>query len=678
MTRRVSIGASCVAAAMLSALTGPAGAGPASTPAASPKQLRVYMLGNSLTDNVKYDGFQKLAESRGFKHVWGRTMIPGSPIFWHWAHPNEGFMQPPFGHWPKALAEYEWDAFTLQPFSTYRNEMDSARKFIDLILKKSPNIQVYVHAQWMTRDKGDFASYWLQELDPNSPRTGTAAYYERFTEDLRKSFPAIKPPRLIPVGHALFLLDQKIKAGLVPGVKSIFELWNDGIHLGNVGSYVCGCGFFATIYGQDPVGLPVVDAYALDPASGRGRAIGPALAKLVQETVWEAVTGNPLTGVTSDQPVKVATPIVPEAVLKKSWEFALLAAMGKGPYRWSLAGGQLPPGVQLAQDGKLAGAPTAEGEFRFQVQVADAAGATARKDLSLRVVPDSKPKIVTTDLSPARQAEPYRQQLKAEGGNGPLTWRLARNQKLPEGLELQLEGTITGSPAEPGAGKFRVEVVDSDLISPDADARDFALKVEPAAGEVAFAREVDEKTTIDGKCDESFWKLDRKIEKLVVGGPAKVQACFDVAWSKDALLLAIRVKGSPGKAGDKDPSKNDSVEIYIDSLHDRQTAYNADDRRIVIDAANRIDVVGNKREIKSAVQKTPDGYIVEVSVGWRNLGIKAGPRVIGLDVGVNEAGADGKMTRQVWRGTKDDATDPSNFAPVVLKRAPASQPATGG
>ena len=70
--------------------------------------------------------------------------------------------------------------------------------------------------------------------------------------------------------------------------------------------------------------------------------------------------------------------------------------------------------------------------------------------------------------------------------------------------------------------------------------------------------------------------------------------------------------------------------------------------------------------------------VVEVSVAWRDLALRPGARVIGLDVGVNEAGADGKMTRQVWRGTKDDATDPSNFAPVVLKWAPASQPTTGG
>jgi hypothetical protein len=60
------------------------------------RELRVYMIGNSLTDQVQYDDFQKLAESRGHQHIWGRSMTPGAPIFWHWGN-KPAFTQEPFG-----------------------------------------------------------------------------------------------------------------------------------------------------------------------------------------------------------------------------------------------------------------------------------------------------------------------------------------------------------------------------------------------------------------------------------------------------------------------------------------------------------------------------------------------------------------------------------------------------
>ena len=56
---------------------------------------------------------------------------------------------------------------------------------------------------------------------------------------------------------------------------------------------------------------------------------------------------------------------------------ALRASGGVQPYRWSVAGGALPPGVSLGSDGSVSGNPTSSGHFTFTIQAADSGDATA-------------------------------------------------------------------------------------------------------------------------------------------------------------------------------------------------------------------------------------------------------------------------------------------------------------
>jgi len=629
---------------------------------------RVYLIGNSLTDNVRYTGLQKLAESRGHKHIWGRHMIPGAPIWWLWQHPDQGFRQDPFGTYPKALGDYEWDAVTLQPFSMYSKEHEHARKFVGLATRKSPKVQFYIYAQWMTRDR-DFDRYWLTtKLQKNKWGCGFKAHYETLVEELRQDFPDIKPVRLIPVGHAMFLLNQKMKAGLVPGYADIRQVYTDGIHLNNVGSYIVGCTFFATLYEETPVGLPV-DGYT--PEHTGDAPLDAKLARIIQETAWEVVATHPLTGVTCDLPVRVVTPILHEAIAGERYEMPLLAAFGRRPHRWTLGRGKLPPGLALSQDGAIAGTPEAAGAAQFEVQVTDAKGATARKALALTVAPDSKPTIVSDVLPPARRAELYRHPLRAEGGNRPLTWRPVRGARLPVGLHLQTDGTLVGSPPKEGTHELKVEVIDADLTDPETATKTVRLTVGPAERQVLVVRELDGQVKVDGKLDEPFWSLDKRVTKLVGGGPANNEATFDVAWNRGALYVAVKVKDAALKRDSKEPWHDDSVEIFIDALGNREKAYNADDRRIVIDVSGRMTVVGNSHHIRKAVQKTGDGYVVEMSIMWWNLRVKPYGKVIGFDVAVNDDDDGGdRDSRVVWRGTQDNETDPSQFGTLILEQKP--------
>jgi len=646
-------------------LSAPPGAGNA--PKA--KAMRIYMIGNSLTDNVKYDGFERLAKSRGHTHIWGRHMIPGAPIWWLWQHADSGFHQHPFGRYERALTQYRWDAITLQPFSMYSKEIEHAKKFIALAAKKSPDAQFFVYAQWMNRTCGDFDLYWLKtRLRRDHWGCGFKDHYETLVQELRQEMPEIKPPRLIPAGHAMYLLNQKIKAGQVPGYSSIFDVYNDGIHLNNVGAYIAGCSFFATIYGQTPIGLPVPEGYAREAGNMHHAALSPDLARTIQETVWETVTAHPLTGVTTDAPVKVASPMIAVATVGEPYTFDLLPAYGKAPYRWRLASGSLPPGLKLTDTGRIEGKPSARGDSRVTVEVSDAGGATATRKLVARVEADSTPSIAERSLPAGAVGRFYRHALRASGGNAPLYWRVKRGSKLPRGLELRLDGVLMGAPAAEFDGSFIAEAVDSDANAPEIAERAFNLRITPAGPEVLRVRKISRKAKVDGVHDESFWKPDRKIGKPA-GGDFRGTAAFDVVWDGHTLYVAFRVQDNTISAKSEKPWENDSVELFLDYRNDRETVYNADDRRIVVDAAGRIEVVGLKRHIQQAARKTEGGYTVEIAVtGWNMGGYDSFKgKAVGFDVACNDSDASGKRAgRVVWRGTARNETDPSGFGTALL------------
>ncbi len=257
----------------------------------SPKTLRVYFVGNSVTDTIKYRGLAELAKSRGYTQIWGRHMIPGAPLQWIWEHPKDGFQEPPFGHYPTALANFQWDVLSLQPFDRHLDGKDGdivmAKNFIDLALPKSPDLQIYVYARWPRQGKDDFDTAWLKKYTGGWDNTNeTKDYFERLTLELRKAYPKLKI-NMVPVGHVMYGLNQWIKAGKVPGYTNIKQLFADGIHLNNVGSYVVGCTYFATLYKQSPVGLP----------SEPYKVTDKKLTAVIQDLVWRVVSWDELAGV---------------------------------------------------------------------------------------------------------------------------------------------------------------------------------------------------------------------------------------------------------------------------------------------------------------------------------------------------------------------------------------------
>lgn len=298
---------------------------------------RVYFIGNSVTDTVNYRAFQQSVETLQGKLTWGRQMVPGCPLFglWRMAERNPdkcGFTEKPFGGSLNALRNFEWDAVTLQPFDRLlanadpKNNDDQGdvlycQKYLDLALTKSPNAQLYTYARWprmligrksVPFDKdaydkpiegktGDWSAVdpwdkrWTAKYTGGWDTTNeTADYFETLTRILRQVNPAVaKPLLLIPVGHVMYEFDKQAHAGAVPGFKGAYDLYKDPIHLTNMGSYLVGCTFYATLYKTDPKGF----------AGAPYKVTDDAFMGLVQRLVWQVVSAHPLAGVAPAEPI---------------------------------------------------------------------------------------------------------------------------------------------------------------------------------------------------------------------------------------------------------------------------------------------------------------------------------------------------------------------------------------
>jgi hypothetical protein len=92
----------------------------------------------------------------------------------------------------------------------------------------------------------------------------------------------------------------------------------------------------------------------------------------------------------------IMTADLPSCSANADYSASLQASGGSGGYRWSLASGQLPSGLQLGASGFLYGRTGVSGNFNFTPQVVDSAGNTSQRLFTL-VVRASTPAIAAAD-----------------------------------------------------------------------------------------------------------------------------------------------------------------------------------------------------------------------------------------------------------------------------------------
>lgn len=130
---------------------------------------------------------------------------------------------------------------------------------------------------------------------------------------------------------------------------------------------------------------------------------------------------------------------------------------------WSVIG-SLPPGMSLSSsnpgDALLHGVPTAAGNYTFTLRVTTSFGDIMDKQFTLGVIG-----IQTTTLTPYHTGVPYSFQLQATGGSGTYGWRLVAGT-LPDGLVLDLDGLIHGTPTNTTTNLLTFQCVDTGCVTP--------------------------------------------------------------------------------------------------------------------------------------------------------------------------------------------------------------------
>jgi hypothetical protein len=152
--------------------------------------------------------------------------------------------------------------------------------------------------------------------------------------------------------------------------------------------------------------------------------------------------------------------------LNKPYSFQLTAE-GGGTQTWSLLSGSLPPGINLAANGLLAGTPTVAGDYTFKVKVTDG-NRTDSETYTLAVVPELK---ITQPKSPgAEVGHPFTMTFKATGGRAPYTWSVAADTPLPSGFTLDpATGVISGIPGVVSSAVVKLSVTDALGLSDTVD-----------------------------------------------------------------------------------------------------------------------------------------------------------------------------------------------------------------
>lgn len=262
------------------------------------KEINAYNIGNSVTDTIAPSKLKSIANDNGARYLYGRQVILGAPLELIQQNPASGFVEQPYGYPTNAFANFNWDILSLQPFDRGLTEdLAACKYFIDLLYSRlgSSNARVLVYSRW-ARQVGenppgseiyppyDIATLWARPAsNPESK-----AYFESLLLALRAEYPT-KKIDIAPVGDALLLLDAEAKAGRVPGIATAKDLFVDGIHLGDLGQYLTGCVYYATMFKEDPAAL------GFAPYAG----VTQAQADKIQAIAWETVDGHPYSGVDS-------------------------------------------------------------------------------------------------------------------------------------------------------------------------------------------------------------------------------------------------------------------------------------------------------------------------------------------------------------------------------------------
>lgn len=173
-----------------------------------------------------------------------------------------------------------------------------------------------------------------------------------------------------------------------------------------------------------------------------GFAVTRSYTVAVNDSATSGVTPNTLADATAGTP----------------YSQVFTASGGIGPYTFSRSlGNPLPPGLKISAEGVLSGTPTAAGRYAFTIVAKDSGASSWMLWLSL-VVKAPTIALTPTALPNGTGGVAYNQKVTASGGTAP--YGFIASGKLPDGLSLSADGTLSGIPTISGSFDFTITATD--------------------------------------------------------------------------------------------------------------------------------------------------------------------------------------------------------------------------
>jgi hypothetical protein len=257
-------------------------------------ELTTFHIGNSITQTTAH--FATYARTAGYRHDYQKFVRPGIQISALW----EKHVATNDPDWHQTFDPLKRiDHFTLQP-----RQMDVAMDakysllFLDLIRKKSPDVQPWLYSEWTTiyrthpTDKGTVPSPCSQMRQLVEPLTWeeSAGAWLLYVEELQRAILEKKQPgkpvRIIPSTLAAGWIKNLLDHGRIPGLgPQDFNkiMFFDCVHPGHDGAYLIDLTWFSAFYGQSPEGkfLPINTSFTNEQAAA------------IERLAWDVVRNYP-------------------------------------------------------------------------------------------------------------------------------------------------------------------------------------------------------------------------------------------------------------------------------------------------------------------------------------------------------------------------------------------------
>ena len=250
----------------------------------------VVMIGHSLFGPDNPQMLEQLLDARAEAAVEAQ-IINGAPLSYNWQHSStaegvdsrERLRQP-------ADAVIVTEAIPLANHLKWSDTGGAVTRYYELARAANPEVDFYLQETWHSLNSGTGADVpfddgadvpWRQRLEQDLPR------WQAVVDEVNAATGG--DVKLLPAGQAMARLDDAIRAGTMPGLSSIRDVFADDIHPNATGFYFLALLQYAVLTGEDPAGLP----HRLADRWGRPYpAPPPGLAERLQDIAWAAAQGD--------------------------------------------------------------------------------------------------------------------------------------------------------------------------------------------------------------------------------------------------------------------------------------------------------------------------------------------------------------------------------------------------